>query len=278
MLKRFFNKSHEEKIEAEMQKLKRTGFVKFFESRVYVTPNSHLYKELLKNGHFELAICKLITTLLKPNSFFFDIGANIGLISIHTLCHRPDINVVSFEPSANVLPYLRQTVKHSYYNQQKRWSLIEKAVGEKTGSTYFNLNKLEGKDAFDGIKNTGRGGDKTAIVEVPMTTIDEEWKRLNYPNLSVIKIDTEGYDYWVLQGAKNCITKCRPACIVEWNFENLLPYDLPLEKIFDFCKEHKYALFAVNDLRHITTIIEMKVRFYLQNQENFLLLPVEWAL
>lgn len=55
---------------------------------------------------------------------------------------------------------------------------------------------------YDGLRHTGRveaGG----TCEVPMTTIDIEWKNLGSPPISVIKCDVEGGEIGVLLGARS---------------------------------------------------------------------------
>ena len=44
----------------------------------------------------------------------------------------------------------------------------------------------------------------------------------NNINISYIKIDTEGYEIFVLRGAKNLIKKFRPIIQMEWNNSNIL--------------------------------------------------------
>ncbi len=258
----------------QSKRIQRLGYILFTGNRVFITPNSHIIEIILETGDFEMEVRQLINQLVRPNSFFFDIGTNIGLISLSVLQIPKNINVLSFEPSPSVLPYLRQTISQAPY--RNRWQLIEKAVGEKLGETYFEVNQALGKDGFDGIKNTGRGGNITQKIEVTMTTVDTEWALQNYPDVSVIKTDTEGYDFWVLVGAKKCIETCRPAIIIEWNFENLKAYDLPQAKIFEFCENQRYEIFSIFDFQRLTTLTELNVKFNLQQQENFLLLPTEW--
>ena len=154
----------------------------YFGHWLYFPKGSAIVKTARMDGDFEPEIRKLMLQLTEKNSTIFDVGTNIGWLSIPILQAYPSVKVVSFEPSPSVLPYLRQTNAQSPH--KSRWQIIEKAVGEQIGETDFAVNQTLGKDAFDGIKNTGRGGQTTKQVRVQMTTLDAEWANQNCPKIA----------------------------------------------------------------------------------------------
>lgn len=239
----------------------------YFGHWLYFPKGSAIVKTARLNGDFEPEIRKLMLQLTKENSTVFDVGTNIGWLSIPILQTHPSVKVVSFEPSPSVLPYLRQTNAQSPH--KSRWKIIEKAVGSEVKMTFFAQHGVGG-DAYDGVISTGRAG-KSESIEVPITTLDAEWQALGNPSVSLIKIDVEGFEMPVLVGAEKCINQCRPAIITEWCEENLMTYDQPNHAIFTWAERMKYDIYVIPNLQPIRFKQDLEVA--LLSFENFLLMP-----
>jgi FkbM family methyltransferase len=188
-------------------------------------------------------------------------------MSVGVLASVADSRVVSFEPSPNVLSFLQSSMAASPFRE--RWILVPKAVGAKEGKASFSLSAAENSE-FDGIKNTRRVHSMKQ-VEVEMTTVDREWRRLGSPVVSVLKCDVEGGELAVLRGARDCLRANRPAVLVEWNRQNLEAYNIDAKTLVDFAVETAYQLFAVPTLVRIQTAEELRLHMILT--ENFLLIP-----
>ena len=52
-------------------------------------------------------------------------------------------------------------------------------------------------------------------MTVPATTLDEAWRGAGCPEVSFVKIDTEGGEEAVVRGAPELLTACRPVLLVE---------------------------------------------------------------
>jgi FkbM family methyltransferase len=118
--------------------------------------------------------------------------------------------------------FLRRTMESSHF--KNRWELIEKCAGAKAGTTEFTLSQ-EISAEFDGMHHTKRVSSRRTC-RVPVTTVDEEWKRRNCPEVSIIKCDVEGAEMEVLYGAVECINRARPYIMMEWNRINIKAYDV----------------------------------------------------
>ena len=80
------------------------GYFIYFGQKVYFPKNSTTFLSTLHAGVYESNVLALINAYCKPDSYFFDIGTNIGTISIPVLSNNSNIKVVSFEASPNTLP------------------------------------------------------------------------------------------------------------------------------------------------------------------------------
>src|SRR5215207_686852 len=125
----------------------------YFGTRIYFPRESHLFHRVCEEDIYEPSTLKLLKAFVRPGGTYFDIGANIGLTSAPILASAPDCQVVSFEPSPNALPWLRQTREGSPH--AKRWQVVGKALGTEEGNATFHAN-ASGMSAFDGLRNTGR--------------------------------------------------------------------------------------------------------------------------
>lgn len=225
---------------------------------------------------YEQVNLALIQTLVKPNSFYFDVGANIGLLSVPILNRYSSCKVLSFEPSPSVLPFLKHTIECSPYRD--RWTVVEKATGHKAGFTEFYTSN-SGLEAYSGFQNTNRA-DTHIKIDVPVTTLDIEWKILGKPMLSVIKIDVEGAELQVLEGATECIKHEKPYILVEWNSTNLEAYRCTTDQLLKTADDIGYRIFGIfeNCSSHypfnilpVLDFAELKLQMLLT--ESFLLAP-----
>jgi FkbM family methyltransferase len=125
-----------------------------------------------------------------------DIGANVGLWS------RDLVNsfgrVIAFEPVALFRECLEQNVTGANFEVRPI------ALGDQdTMGTMIITEDNSGHSHLD--PNTMGAGD------VQVVRLDN----LNFHDINYIKIDCEGYEYRILQGAEQTIRRCRPVVVIE---------------------------------------------------------------
>jgi FkbM family methyltransferase len=244
------------------------GTFPYYGTRIHFRPGSSLFRVACQQGVYEGANLDLLAGLARPGAWHFDVGANIGLMAAPILARIPECRVLSCEPSANVLPYLQKTAAESPFSN--RWEVVPKAVGARPGTVKFTLNSPD-KSPYDGMQSTNRVGGESREVEVELTTIDAEWKRLGSPRVTAIKIDVEGAELDVLKGAAECLKTERPPVLLEWNAENLAPYKCSPENLLDYAREMNWQLFAMPNLVEIQTPRELA--WHMIRTESFFLAP-----
>jgi FkbM family methyltransferase len=152
------------------------------------------------------------------NAVFLDVGANVGVFSLGM---RPYIGdhgkVYAFEPQRIIFNMLAGSVA---LNSFTNILLFNCAVGEKCGQIevpQFNYNKrmnfgsIEFGPEQKEVLDQDRIYDPQAIEFVPVRTIDS----LLLSKCDLIKIDVEGMEISVLNGASETIGKCRPFLFIE---------------------------------------------------------------
>jgi FkbM family methyltransferase len=242
------------------------GAFPYYGTKVHFRPGSMLFRVACEQGVYEAANLDLLAGLARPGAWHFDIGGNIGLMAAPILARVPECHVLSCEPSANVLPYLQRTAAESPFAD--RWTVIPKAVGARVGIVKFTLHSPS-NSPYDGMRATDRVASDHREVEVELTTIDAEWKRLGLPRVSAIKIDVEGAELDVLKGASECLKKEKPPILLEWNAKNLAAYKCPPETLLTFALELDWQVFALPNMVEVRTPRELS--WHMIRTESFFL-------
>ena len=143
-----------------------------------------------------------LSQYLRKDSIFFDVGANVGMHSLYAFKSFPGIKIYSFEPLPKNIQYFRETIQR---NKLHDIHIIPKAVGAFTGKIYFE----------EGVTNLqGKITEAKTSLEIDIITLDDFITNSGkYPD--VIKVDVEGAEIDVLNGALKLIKSKPPIWIIE---------------------------------------------------------------
>jgi FkbM family methyltransferase len=162
---------------------------------------------------------KIYDIFVLPGTVAIDVGANLGIHSlVLSRCVGEYGKVFLFEPVNKLIKALK---KNLAVNKVNNAVIIRKGAGESIGQQPFTFIEKE--------FNIGKGRvDYESKVFCKFSTIDFELKS-NNQKISLIKIDTEGYELNVLKGAIKSISDSRPVLVIEFNpgyysFEELKQY------------------------------------------------------
>ena len=153
---------------------------------------------------YEPYMASAIKAHLRPRGVFWDIGANIGLLSLFAAkVAGPLGKVISFEPAPDTFAFLQHNVSGI-----SNIKAIQSGVGCHDGSATFGVRKshLEGSFAQNELNLP------TEMVTVPICTLDQFFE--GAPP-SLIKIDVEGFELEVLKGADRLLSSAHPTLIIE---------------------------------------------------------------
>ena len=217
------------------------GRFPYYGTHVHFPTGAMIFRGVCQQGIYESEIVNTLTRIARPNSFVFDVGANIGLMAIPVLHSCSTCRVVSFEPSPNSLPFLKRTVQESVYTD--RWTIIGKGLAHQSGELDFKVGPPE-EALFDGFKGESRMS-TSRVVKVPVSTLDNEWRQLGSPDVSAIKIDVEGAEGLVLEGGIELINANHPNLIVEWHASYLAKFGTPVDQLLAFAGKFGYRIFSV---------------------------------
>ena len=243
------------------------GCLPYFNERLYFPPDSVVFDLACAQGIYEQENLRIMQSALRPQAWYFDIGANIGLMSAPLLDAEPTLQVVSVEASPRTASYLARTIAAS--PRRDRWRLVAKAVGATEGETVFFASN-ESHGAYDGVKNTGRGRTPREI-KVPLTTLDTLWREFDQPDICLVKIDVEGGEADVLRGGFSCLRATRPYVLLEWNAQNLAAYGCPPGALLELAAALDYEVLNTVGLAPVSSSANLALQ--MRVKENFVLVP-----
>ncbi|HYC02726.1 MAG TPA: FkbM family methyltransferase [Azospirillaceae bacterium] len=162
---------------------------------------------LREAGEFARAELDFIVDSLKaaPSGAFLDVGANIGSIGLPAARSLPRTTVWAFEPNPGVFQLL---AANTVQNRLGNVVLRQCCVGAQAGVVRFPAPPLDRPLNFGAV---GLGDQSKETVPCLMVTLDE----LAVPDVRFIKIDCEGFDLEVIQGARRTIAEQRPTLLFE---------------------------------------------------------------
>lgn len=169
--------------------------------------NSNVKNHIIHNKYPEEHIFKLIKPKIVKGSIVLDIGSNIGTHTLRFSKWVEDGIVYSFEPQPKLF---RELFYNIWLNGRKNVRLVNAAVGASLGKV--ELGPIPSHNEGES-KSHGNSG-----VFADIITIDS----LNLNNVSVIKIDVEGMEDEVIEGAKETLLRNKPVIFVEFSgYHNL---------------------------------------------------------
>jgi FkbM family methyltransferase len=170
-----------------------------------------------------------IKPLLRPGSTFVDVGANVGYFTL--LASTLGARVVAYEPTPSVFARLRENVDLNGFQQAQ---LVNAAVMDKPGTLSLHLS------GDDPEANT-RFGDGPQSVRVPAVSLDEDLAARGIEHVDLLKIDAEGAEAFVLDGATRLLSSPNPpAILVEVNAFTLRSAGLQPSDILSRLESHGY--------------------------------------
>lgn len=179
-----------------------------------------------------------------------DVGANEGQYR-DFLRHEIGFDglIESFEP----IPELSQRLQ-ARASSDPLWKIWPKALGSARGTATINV--MAGSD-FSSFLNprkvgTQRQNEKNTVVqvvEVEVSTLDDELSSRQGLGQTYLKLDTQGFDLEVLKGARNVIAQI-PLLQTEVSFR---PYYENMPTYVESIAAFKGGGFAVSDLFLVTS-------------------------
>ncbi|MCD6063601.1 MAG: methyltransferase FkbM family [Flavipsychrobacter sp.] len=161
-----------------------------------------------KNQQYDKLTNKIIKKVCKPDTNCIDVGAHKGEVLDIILKHAPNGVHYAFEP----IPDMFERLKGKYSNQPA-CNVLDIALSNQKGSSTFNY--VVSNPSYSGLvkRKYDRPNETDTTIEVKTDRLDDILPRDYKPGL--MKIDVEGGEMLVLEGARETITRHQPVIIFE---------------------------------------------------------------
>jgi FkbM family methyltransferase len=179
-----------------------------------------------RNQQYDAQTVKILKKMGRSDANCIDVGCHKGEVLDLILKFAPNGQHYCFEP----LPDLFQGLVDKKYPQNCHF--YDLALSREKGETTFNY--VISNPSYSGIlrRNYDRMGEEDTTITVKTDLLDT----IIPENLAIdfIKIDVEGAEMLVLDGAKKTITRCKPIVIFEHGLGASDIYGTTPRQIFQF--------------------------------------------
>jgi FkbM family methyltransferase len=179
------------------------GWVNFSDYWSFHTGISRAQRRLIEN---------CLRRTVSPRPVAVDVGAHLGLFTAE-LAGRGFAEVHSFEPAARTFAKLKLNIESSACT--RRTVMLNRiAVGPRNGLVDLQLDPES--PATNHVYLAGREEERPGAQRVPMTTLDRYCEDNGIEQIDFLKIDTEGFEPYVLDGARESLRNRRiPMILLE---------------------------------------------------------------
>jgi FkbM family methyltransferase len=197
---------------------------------------------------FALYKIRTLRTDKKENDFFLflsmlkdgkgdvlDIGANLGIMTVHLANHLPNSTIHAFEPMPANASILKRIIAKF---KLKKARIHEIALGEESGTAKMVL-PMNGPTVMQGLSHIKHESitewNEGKEVDVRLDKLDNV---INGQVIQGIKIDVENFEYFALKGGTRIISTHHPIIYAElWDNENRT-------QCFELLRSFNYSIYV----------------------------------
>lgn len=224
-------------------------------------PRLSYYVGRIERANYEREM-ELLDVLCDPVRTGIDVGAKVGMYTYRIRARSSD--VVAFEP----IPLFHDMLRAVFEGKRariepvaasnRRGTATLRMPYDRDGRRQFGRSSIESENRLVHDKIA-----RTEELEVETRTIDE----YAFPNVGFIKIDVEGHELAVVEGAARTIAQHRPNLLIECNEDH---QPRAIEKLAAWLSAHDYeaAFLDGKQLRDIARY-DREEHWAKRNIENF---------
>lgn len=173
---------------------------------------------------------RFLNELVGPGDVVIDVGANIGTTVIPA-AKRVGANgrVYAFEPVPSTFRFLERNIQ---LNELKNVSLFQAAAGDQDGRVSF---AEEAEDVVSHVQPDSAG-------EIDMLRLDRLPELKQHDHIDLLKVDVEGFEQVVLEGAAGILDKIRKIYL-EFSETESGKFGRSNAQLFQLLRDHGFELF-----------------------------------
>jgi FkbM family methyltransferase len=194
-------------------------------------------------GSYEPELREVLKATLPAGGVAIDVGANVGW---HTLLMGILVGAGGRVIAAEANPSVRSRLEENLgINGFDHVQVVSYAVSDVDGHAEFYGPAADDPAAGDGHVVASGESKRNGAIDVETRRLDTLCHAIGIERLDLIKIDVEGFEWPVIQGADESIAKFRPHVVFEYIDEYAFRGGGTPAKFDAFFRKHRYRLFAI---------------------------------
>jgi len=226
---------------------------KIYKIRFYPTPTSAL---LWINSDYKKEDELFFQHYLRKDDNVIDVGANIGWLTILASKIIGEYgSVFSIEAHPKIFHFLKGNIA---LNNCNNVVCFNTAIDKKIGTVSFSNYK------WDELNSVILNNNPNSKIVVSSSTLDS--LPINKQHFALLKIDVEGFEKFVILGAKNILTKTN--CVYfEYNDNHFKKYHYSGQELLNIFISYKFKLYKFSSQN---TLCSLSSNYFSTQTENIL--------
>ena len=176
-----------------------------------------------------------------------DVGANVGFYTLLYSTYAAKTH--AFEPNPEILEILRENVET---NENNSIVISDSALSDRNGTVDFFTPINSANMGVASLSEKSVSEHRKITVKTQKLDDYYESTKSSKP-VKFIKIDVEGFEYFVLQGGKRLLREHKPTLMLEVNVERYKNAGATYKKLHELLVDLGYSIYTI-DLKPIETV------------------------
>jgi FkbM family methyltransferase len=201
---------------------------------------SDIFKRILFHKTYEPTLVKQCIGHLQKDRDVIDVGANVGFYTVLFARAVHGRKVLAIEPSTRALLRLRRNI--ALNNIGETTIVFDGAASSRSEEAYLNVvNGKEEYSSLGAMVHPSIVEEECVKEKVSTSTIDELVQRYSL-DPGFIKVDVEGYEQFVFDGAKTTLETKRPIILSELSDPLLRRNGSSAMAVIETIRRHNYEV------------------------------------
>jgi FkbM family methyltransferase len=174
------------------------------------------------------------------DKIIIEVGAHIGIYTLFFAKQVGNGKILAFEPNPITFYFLRKNLKKNLLSNALT---INAGLSNEKGELYFAAKRYNmAKGTFKTDKQELMIEQDIPLIEkkIPVKTIDKIVDDYSLKRVDFVKIDTEGFEPFVIEGMSNTLKNYQPYIYFEIHGLSDEQKQEDLQKVFNFLKKFNY--------------------------------------
>jgi FkbM family methyltransferase len=231
-----------------------TRFIKVLHKTFEISGDDDYLREI--GQEFEPDNINVLAHLCDSDSHVLDVGANIGMTTLALSQICPHGQIAAIEPVPRTFEHLRRNVAEAHSGNIEVFNF---ALGSRAGLALMQGHPSNFACSF--IADNYKIPDSDHFShEVTVKRLDETFGELSLDRLDFMKVDVEGFELEVFEGAKETLSTYRPIVFLEMNHWCLNIYrQMSIPEFRERLMEYFPYVFAIDGLDYLDYVDQRNV-------------------